>query len=210
VTARHAVLSDVDDTLIDSSQTQSWAWTKWAEGHGLDPFPFITAHGLRIEEKLALYAPDLDPKTEAVKLVALVAECPIKATALPGARQLLATTPTLALVTSGLRAVVLPQLEAAGLGPLPPVIVAAEDVTHGKPDPEPYLTAAVMLGVDPAECLVLEDAPDGVRAGVAAGMKVVGVTTTSSRVALRAAGASRVLPDVERFLFERERGRLGH
>jgi sugar-phosphatase len=207
--ALQAVLSDVDDTLINSRKTQGWAWAKWAAGHRLDPMPFLTTHGLRIEEKLERFAPDLDPVAEAASLVALAARCPFKASALPGAQELFASTETLALVTSGLRAVVLPQLEAAGLAPLPSVIVAAEDVTSGKPDPQPYLIAASMLGVEPADCVVLEDAPDGVRAGVAAGMKVVGITTTTSPLALRSAGASRVLTDVARFLLERERGTLG-
>lgn len=206
--APYAVLSDVDDTLINSQATQHWAWTRWAEGHGIDPRPFVTTHGLRIEEKLRLHAPHLDPEAESASLVSLAAECPYRATALPGAQRLLDTTPTLALVTSGLRAVVLPQLAAAGLEPLPPVIVAGEDVTCGKPDPEPYLTAARLLGVSQADCVVLEDAPDGVRAGIAAGMKVVGITTTTSPVTLREAGASRVFPHVEAFLVERERRTL--
>jgi sugar-phosphatase len=203
------VLSDIDGTLLDSRETERWAWGAWARRYGLDPAPFTTTHGLRIEEKLARYAADLDPVIEAERLVSLAARCPLKATALPGALQLLNTTPAVALVTSGKRAIVLPQLAGAGLAPLPPVIVAAEDVHMGKPNSEPYLTAAGMLGVVPACCTVLEDAPAGVRSGVAAGMAVVAVTTTTPAAELWKAGARLVVPDVATYLHERARGTLG-
>lgn len=209
MTRRYAVLSDVDGTLLDSRHTEHWAWSRWAERYALDPTPFVASHGMRIEEKLASYAPGLDPAVEAARLVRLAARCPFKATALPGALALLNTTPTLALVTSGKRDIVLPQLADADLAPLPPVIVAAEDVEMGKPNAEPYLTAAAMLGVVPDQCAVLEDAPAGVRSGVAAGCFVVGVMTTFPAAILFEAGARLVVPDVAAFLRERERGTLG-
>lgn len=56
--------------------------------------------------------------------------------------------------------------------------MVAEDVTRGKPDPEPYLLAARQLGVDPARCVVFEDAPAGLQAGRAAGMITVALATT--------------------------------
>jgi sugar-phosphatase len=201
----YAVLSDVDDTLIDSSAVQAWTWAKWAAEHHLDAQPFVVSHGLRIEEKLMRFAPHLSAATEAARIVEIAAACPFGATALPGAADLLATTPRLALVTSGLRAVILPQLRHAGLIP-PRVFVTAEDVTQGKPDPEPYLKAARLLGTAPELCVVLEDATAGVRAGIAAGMTVVAVTTTTAPAALREAGALLVVANVAAFLRHRERG----
>jgi sugar-phosphatase len=200
------VLSDIDGVLIDSSETEAWGWTNWAAGHGLDPEPFVSTQGMRIEEKLARFAPHL-PAGEAARVVEIATACPFAAKPLPGAARLLATTPTIALVTSGARAVVIPQLQHAGLQP-PPVVVTAEDVEHGKPDPAPYLTAAQRLGVSPWQCIVLEDAPAGVTAGVAAGMVVVAVATTSPRNALLRAGARLVVPDVAGFLACREAGSL--
>ena len=65
--------------------------------------------------------------------------------------------------------------------PVPSVLITADDVTHGKPDPEAYLLAAAKLGVRPSRCVVVEDAPPGIKAGQAAGMRVVAVVTTHSR-----------------------------
>ena len=112
---------------------------------------------------------------------------------LPGARELVSSVPAdrFAVVTSGSRALAVARLRAAGL-PVPKVLVTAEQVEAGKPDPAGYLRAAALLGVDPSECLVLEDAPAGVAAGLAAGMTVIAVLTTNDESALRAAH-SRVL-----------------
>jgi sugar-phosphatase len=82
--------------------------------------------------------------------------------------------------------------------PIPPVFVTAEDVRRGKPDPEGYLLAAARLGVEPSKCVVVEDSPPGVAAGNAAGMVVVGVTTTHQAVAL--VGATEVIPDIASLL----------
>jgi sugar-phosphatase len=106
--------------------------------------------------------------------------------ALPGARELVESVPhgRLAIVTSGSRALAEARLRAAGI-PVPAVLVTAEQVAEGKPHPAGYLRAAELLGVDPAQSLVLEDAPVGVEAGLAAGMTVVAVLTTHDESALR-------------------------
>ena len=90
------------------------------------------------------------------------------------------------MVTSGTHALVTSRLAAAGL-PLPSVLVTAEDVAAGKPDPEGYLEAARRLGRPPADCLVIEDAPAGVEAALAAGMRVVALPTTHPAGELAAA-----------------------
>jgi sugar-phosphatase len=197
-----AVLADVDDTLIDSSAVQAWGWRTWAKGHDLDATPFVNTHGLRIQEKLLLFTPHLDADKEVERILEIAADCPLIPAALPGAAHLLATTPKIALVTSGARIVTLTNLALAGLS-VPDVVVTADDVRRGKPDPEPYLTAAARLRVPPSDCIVLEDAIAGVAGGAAAGMTVVGVTTTTNADALREAGASLVVPDVAAFLLHR-------
>ncbi|MGH7695230.1 MAG: HAD-IA family hydrolase, partial [Gemmatimonadaceae bacterium] len=88
-----------------------------------------------------------------------------------------------ALVTSGGRALALMRMQAAGL-PVPSVLVAAEDVQTGKPDPDCYMLAARRLGFEASECVVVEDTPPGIAAGRAAGAHVVALTTTFSATAL--------------------------
>jgi sugar-phosphatase len=80
--------------------------------------------------------------------------------------------------------------------PAPAVLVTADRVTHGKPDPEGYALAARELGVDPAACVVFEDAPAGIAAARAAGAQAIGITTTHTADELRAAGAADVAPSV--------------
>jgi sugar-phosphatase len=106
----------------------------------------------------------------------------------PGAADALASLPDRhrAVVTSGGRALATLRLTHMHL-PVPAVLVAAEDVVAGKPDPEGYRLAARRLGVDPSACVVIEDAPAGVAAGRAAGATVVAVTTTFPASALQGA-----------------------
>ena len=91
-------------------------------------------------------------------------------------------------MTSGTRALATARMGTAGLA-LPEVLVCAEDVAEGKPAPDPYLLGAERLGADPAECLVVEDAPAGVTAGRAAGMTVWAVLSTHPAAELQAADA---------------------
>lgn len=90
------------------------------------------------------------------------------------------------VVTSGLKEFAKVRLKDAGL-PVPEILVSAEDVTNGKPDPEPYLKGARLLKVEPTKCIVVEDALNGIQAGRAARMKVIGVATTYSASDLREA-----------------------
>ena len=108
--------------------------------------------------------------------------------AFPAAAALLGELPpeSWAVVTSGTRALATSRLAAAGL-PLPEVLVTADDVRAGKPDPEGYLEAARRLGRPPEDCVVIEDAPAGVQAALAAGMRVIGLTTTHAAAELQAA-----------------------
>jgi sugar-phosphatase len=109
------------------------------------------------------------------------------------------------VVTSATRELAAARLGAVGIE-LPAVVVYAGDVGRGKPDPEGYLTAAVQLGVDPAEALVVEDSPPGVQAGRAAGAATVAVTSTHDAAELTAAdvviGTLEELPAVLRERFD--------
>jgi mannitol-1-/sugar-/sorbitol-6-phosphatase len=175
-----AILFDLDGVLVDSTAHVEQQWRRWASARGLRPEPFLrVCHGRRALETIRIAAPDLDAEAE-VQAFNPVDEADGAAIGpLPGAARLLDTLPprTWAVATSGVRPIATARLRRAGL-PVPPVLVCAEDVTRGKPSPDAYLLAARELGVSPSECLVVEDAPAGVQAARAAGMTVVGITTT--------------------------------
>jgi sugar-phosphatase len=191
-----AYLVDLDGVLVDSLGAAVRSWTWWASLHGLDPGPFIRAHGRPSREAIAELAPALDADAEAV----LVEEREIGDTdvaALPGAIAMLAAPRPVAIVTSGGRRLAEARLRAAGLT-RPEVLVSVDSISRGKPDPEPYLYAAQRLKVSPSRCTVFEDAPAGVAAGKAAGMCVVALTTTVGADEL--AGADRVVRDLAEYL----------
>ena len=146
----------------------------------LDPESVIAvAHGRRAIETVQLVAPQLSAEAELDSLAASESTTSEGVYEITGARELLEMLPAdkWAVVTSGIRAVAEFRLRHAGL-PVPPVMICADEISRGKPDPEGYLTAAERLGYSPAECLVIEDAPAGIESARAAGMRVIAITTT--------------------------------
>jgi sugar-phosphatase len=192
-----AVLADCDGTLLDSAEAQAEAWTRWAERVGADPAEVLGAHGLRAVDKVRRFAPHLDPQLEALAMAAIEADDAHRARALPGALDLLTCGLQVAIVTSGTARLIRARLAAAGL-PAPKVLVTAETVESGKPDPAGYRLAAKLLGRHPSGCDVLEDAPAGVQAGVAAGARVFGLRTTVQAKELT--GAHMIVEDVAEYL----------
>ena len=194
MTSPRALLFDLDGVLVDSRRCIENIWKKWAAARGRDPAPFIAVcHGRRISETIAQVAPELDATAEAAVLDRMEEVETDGVEPVPEARELLAglAEGTWAIVTSGSRKVATLRLTHVGL-PLPKVFITAEDVRRGKPDPEGYLLAAARLGVEPKECVVIEDSPPGVAAGNAARMRVIGVTTTYQAAALT--GADEMIP----------------
>jgi mannitol-1-/sugar-/sorbitol-6-phosphatase len=187
--AAAGVLVDLDGTLVDSTAPVRRAWNEFAARHGLDPeLVHRFGQGRPSRESVRLLAPHADTAAEAEALEHAEVGDTDGIFALPGARELLNGGRRLAIVTSCSRALATVRLRAAGL-PIPPVLVSADDVTNGKPDPTCYLLGARRLDVDPAQCLVLEDAPAGISAGRAAGAKVLAVRTTHSDEDLHQADA---------------------
>ncbi|QFG27536.1 HAD-IA family hydrolase [Actinomadura sp. WMMB 499] len=175
-----AVLFDVDGTLIDSTPLVEHAARLWAPGYGIDAEEFLAgSHGRRTSDRVADFLPPDRVAEATARLDALEATGTDGITALPGALELLAGMDGLpwALVTSMDRAQLAARAAAARI-PLPDVVITAEDVRRGKPDPDGYRRAARRLGADPAACVVVEDAPAGVAAGRAAGATVLAVTTS--------------------------------
>ncbi len=182
-----AILSDLDGVLVDSGDAVEAVWRDWAVEQGLDADAVArSSHGVPSREVIAAAAPHLDAAAEAERVDTLHAETGGRA--LPGAAELLAAAPpdALAVVTSCGAALAAARLRSAGL-PTPAILVTADAVRRGKPAPDAYLVAAQALGAEPTGCVVIEDAPAGVRAGRAAGMTVWAVTTTHAEDELREA-----------------------
>ena len=176
-----AVLFDLDGVLVDSRRWLERHWLEWANQHRLNTDKVLHyAHGRRAVETIRLVAPLLDAEREAAELAAGEAYDTAGLVKIPGALELIQSIPPNAwgIATSGTHAIAATHLAFGGL-PVPEVLISAEDVEAGKPDPEPYLFAAVMLGVQPARCAVIEASPAGIQAGRAAGMHVVGVITSA-------------------------------
>jgi sugar-phosphatase len=175
-----AILFDLDGVLVDSTACVEGSWRAWAATHGLDASVLLrAAHGRRALETVRFIAPHLDALAEVASLVAYESRAIEGIYEVPFARSLLRTLPPnrWGIVTSGVRSVAEHRLHHVNL-PVPAVLICADDVEIGKPSPEGYLAAAELLGISPSGCLVIEDAPAGVEAAHAAGMRVIAIETT--------------------------------
>lgn len=195
-----ALLFDMDGVLVSSIGSVLRSWRKWAAHYGLPNADHLEIpHGVRAIDILKQLNPVVDP----VEGLRLIEDIEIEDTAdievLRGVKPLLEALPheRWAIVTSATRRLLLGRLEAAGL-PVPDRIISGDIVQRGKPDPEPYCRGAELLGAEPSGCLVFEDAPTGVRAGVAAGCRVLGVLGTHTEQELREAGASWIVESLAR------------
>lgn len=193
------LLFDMDGVLVSSIASVTRSWRKWAAHYGLpNADTFEVTHGVRALDLMLAAKPDVDP-VEGLKIIEDIEVNDVADTeVLAGARALLASLPLerWAIVTSATYRLLVARLEAAGL-PVPENIVSADRVTNGKPHPEPYEKGAALIHAAPSECVVFEDAPSGVGAGVAAGCRVLGVLGTHSEEELRAAGATWVVRSLE-------------
>ena len=172
------ILFDMDGVLISSLGGVERSWAKWAKMRGVDiARAREIAHGRRAVDVLAMLCPDLDSEVE----LKLIEEIEVRdnegLTALPGVPELLAALPRdrWTVVTSATERLARVRL-AAGRIPVPERLVTADQVTAGKPHPQPYLTGSALLGFRPEECLVFEDSSSGAQAGRAAGCTVVATT----------------------------------
>jgi sugar-phosphatase len=169
------LLFDCDGVLADSLQAAALAWDAWAVDYAPTyNFRRDFVHGRRMDDVVDELVSSTIRVEAGNALVRREVETAVQSLTIPGAIALVESLPagSWAVVTSGLRVVAEARLAAAGL-PTPAHMVTSEDVTLGKPNPEPYLAGAALLGLDPAECVVFEDAPAGIRAGLDAGAKAV-------------------------------------
>ena len=188
-TSCRALLFDLDGVLVDSTECVTCTWRRWARANGLDPETILAvAHGRRTIDTVRLVAPHLAAEAEVATLTQSEAHVTAGVYEVPGARALLLGLPPTAwaVITAGSRPVATLRLRHTGL-PEPLVLITAEDLSHGKPDPEGYLAAAARLAVPRPDCVVVEDAPAGLEAARAAGMRAIALTTTHSAKQLSAA-----------------------
>jgi sugar-phosphatase len=177
------VLFDLDGTLVDSTASVMRNWRRIAAMLGRDGEDLVgDLHGIPGRQVLRMIEPDLsDERIHELDQALIDGEVADTrdVIATRGALQLLEVIPAdrWAIVTSGPRRLALARLRAAGL-PVPPVLVTADDVRVGKPDPAPYQLAARLMERSPERCLVIEDAPAGIAAARAAGCPALGVLTT--------------------------------
>src|SRR5467141_5202039 len=206
-----AVLFDLDGVLVDSTPAVARVWAGWAHEHGFDPGEVVKkAHGRPSITTIRELLPDADHAAEDREVERREIADIDGVIPLPGAMELLQALPPerWAIVTSCTRPLAGVRIAAAGL-PKPRYLVTSTDVEHGKPDPEPYLKGARLLGVPASECIVIEDAPAGIRAGKAAGARVLALRTTASDAELQQAGADWIVNDcAELFLDSSAAGEL--
>jgi mannitol-1-/sugar-/sorbitol-6-phosphatase len=196
-----ALLLDMDGVLVDSTPAVARVWSRWATIHKLDPERVVRqAHGRPSLATIIELLPDAGSEVhERENLWMEQGELADfeDVVALPGAKELLSTLPAnqVAVVTSATRALAEVRLRAAGLLLYVENMVTIDDIYHGKPDPEPYQKGASRLRLPPGECVVIEDAPSGVRSGKGAGARVLAIRTTTSDEELLAAGGDWIAND---------------
>ena len=186
-----ALLFDLDGVLIDSTPAVQRVWHRWAVEHGLDPEAVVyMAHGRPSRSTIRELLPNSDIDREDREVERREIEDIDGVVLLPGAQNLLNSLPPdrWTIATSCTRRLAEVRLRVAGL-PIPATMITSSDVKIGKPDPEPYLKAAAKLGFAASDCIVVEDAPAGARAGKAAGARVIAFLTTMLRRDLEDAGA---------------------
>jgi mannitol-1-/sugar-/sorbitol-6-phosphatase len=193
------LLFDLDGTLVDSRAVVERQWGALCERLGLDLASVLAVlHGVRSVDVIRRVAPGVDAEAEAERLDAAEEVDTDGLIVVRGASELLARLPagSWGIVTSGHRSLATRRLAAVGL-PVPAAMVCGDEVSRGKPDPESFLAGARLLGVPPGTCVAFEDAPAGIQAARAAGMPVVGITTTHEASAL--AEATVVIGDLTEF-----------
>jgi len=187
----------MDGVLVSSIGSVVRCWRRWAQIYNVpNADTYTVPHGMRALEIVKSLRPDIDPQEGLRVIEDMEIEDMADLKVLPGVKKLLESLPLerWAIVTSATRRLLLGRLEAAGL-PIPERIISGDMVERGKPDPEPYRRGAALLDLRPEDCIVVEDAPSGVGAGVAAGCRVLGVLGTHSLEELE--GAEWVAPSLE-------------
>jgi sugar-phosphatase len=180
-TTTQGLLFDMDGVLISSIESANRCWRRWAIHYGVpDAENYQVPHGVPGRQIIRELLPDVDQDEALHVIEQMEIDDAGEIQVLPGVRELLAGLPPerWTVVTSCTRRLLEVRLRIAGL-PMPPKLICADDVTNGKPNPEPYLMGAAALGFAPEDCIVVEDAVSGVESGVAAGCRVLALLSST-------------------------------
>lgn len=183
------VLFDMDGILISSIGSVERSWTKWALMRGIEPARAIeVAHGRRAIETVSILRPDLNSVDELKVIEDIEVNDGKDIEILPGVKGLLAALPAerWTVVTSATERLARARLAQAGL-PVPERMITADQVERGKPEPDPFLAGARLLGFAAEDCVVFEDSASGVQAGHAAGCTVIATTFSHEAASLAVA-----------------------
>lgn len=194
----------MDGVLLNSTLAVARVWRQWAAERGFDPEHVAhIAQGRPSITTIRELLPNADHEFENGIVEGREMQDLEGVVACDGARELLAALPAdrWALVTSSTRPLAEVRLRAGGL-PLPERFITGNDITHGKPHPEPFLQGAAILGYAPKDCLVVEDTPAGILAGKAAGCRVLAFRTTMSDDVLKSAGPDWIVDSCARITFQ--------
>ena len=204
------LLFDNDGVIVSSIASVNRCWRRWAAHYGVPvAADFEIEHGTRAVDVMQKLVPGIDV-VEGLKVIEdMELEDVADLEVLPGVKTLLESLPMerWAIVSSATYRLLIGRLKVAGL-PVPERIVSGDRVVHGKPHPEPYLRGAKLIHATPGDCIVIEDAPSGARAGKAAGCRVLGVLGTHSAEELQAVGVDWVVESLERVKAEATPGGL--
>ncbi|MBX2820749.1 MAG: HAD-IA family hydrolase [Rhodothermaceae bacterium] len=186
-----AIIFDMDGVLVDSEVLNEKHWKLWAEKEHVSlEWIMSIHHGVPAEQTITTVAPHLDAATEARWFEENLSKDLDGLLAFEGVHELLSGLPEgkWAIGTSAPKIIAFNRMEYLKL-PVPPVVVTIDDVENGKPAPDPYLKAARGMGIDPEHCIVIEDAPAGIKAAKTAGARVIAIPTTNGADALSEADA---------------------
>jgi sugar-phosphatase len=192
------LLFDLDGVLIDSTPVVTRVWSQWAREHGFDPEEIVhKVHGRPSIATIRDLLPDADHEAENREVERREVSDVDGVVPLPGVIDFLASLPSdrWTIVTSGTKPLADARLRTAGIAP-PKRFITASDIKIGKPDPEPYLKGAELLGFSARDCLVVEDSSAGVRSGKAAAGRVLAVQTTETNDRLIELGATWIVKDL--------------
>lgn len=200
-----AVIFDLDGTLVDSSAVVERQWSIWARSHGIEPrLVMEVVHGRPSIQTMRMFRPETTLEEsrafDAIEAADLEGLKPVA-----GAREAIDACERQqipwAIVTSGTNTMARNRLRVCGFE-VPTVFVTVEETERGKPAPDPFLRAAMLLKVAPAKCTVFEDSPPGIHAGNAANMRVIALRTTHAEDHL--SGADAVVGDLSEVEFRKE------